>query len=402
MPEEPSKQQDTSFKEEKTMVEKIQDFLGLGNHPFQIDYTAKEIVVRPSSVNQRLDLNMNDPVGGGGSYINRHIDITSGDATPSVKNSNVIETAGTTTITDFDDGVVGQIIFIKANDRITITHNASIIVLVGEVNFTMEDGDTLILGMFDDQVWHEISRNVAVPTEKSWTFDSPAGSFGTFYFGGFYEFAASDDDFSGGPTFGTANVSKAAHFFTVLGATTVDILTIRVTGTSITDAGVRTTSDTEDIVYANSSAVDTYKETIKKWLGTVTITVLSGTAKTCNYGFVKYWDSNNRDFIVLGVEATWLGGANDASPNIKLRHHKATGWTFNAGNPPTPPTEIVAMATDHSTEDQVVNNENGAWKRDNLSTEIEGANGEGTIFEVITTANKTFELGNLLLRVEAQ
>ena len=60
------------------------------------------------------------------------------------------------------------------------------------------------------------------------------------------------------------------------------------------------------------------------------------------------------------------------------------------------------MATDHSTEDQVVKDENGAWKRDNLNEEILGGDGEGTIFEVVTTANKTFELGNILLRVEAQ
>ena len=345
---------------------------------------------------------MNNSVGGGGSYTARHVDFTSTDATPSVKNANVFETAGTTAITDFDDGVIGQVIFIKATDKVTITYNASIIVLTGSTNFMMENGDTLTLAMFDDQVWHEISRNVGVPTEKSWTFDSPAGGFGTFYFGGFYEFASTDNDFSGGPTFGTANASKAAHFFTVLGATTVDELTIRVTGTSIDDQGNRATSATEDIVYGNGIAANTYKETTKKWLGTITITVLSGTAKTCNYGFCKYWDNNNRNFVVLGLEATWLGGANDASPNIKLRHHKATGWTFSGGNPPTPPTELGAMATDHSTEDQVIKDENGAWKRDNLSTAIVGDNGEGTMFEVVTTQNKTFELGNLLLRIEPQ
>ena len=399
---EPKLEQEVTQEVEEKDFDKVPLKKSIRFHPFQVDYANKEIVVQPSSIGQRLDLSMNNAKSGGGSILFRNVDMTSGDTTPSVKNLNFIETAGTTTITDFDDGEVGQLLLIKANTTITITHNASIIVLSGEVDFTMMDGNTLTLAMFDDQVWHEISRNVAVPTEKSWTFDSPAGGFGTFYFGGFYEFAATDDDFSGSPTFGTANSSRAAHFFYVLGATTVDNLTLRVTGTSIDNQGNRATSAIEQITFTNGTLANTYKETTKKWLGQVTITVVAGTAKTCNYGFTKYWDSNNSNFKIIGVEATWLGGANDASPNIKLRHHKDTGWTFNSGAAATPPTEVVAMATDHSTEDQVVKDENGAWKRDNLNEEILGGNGEGTIFEIVTTANKTFELGNLLLRVESQ
>ena len=122
-------------------------------------------------------------------------------------------------------------------------------------------------------------------SDKFWSFSSPSGTTGTFYWGGFYFNSGTANDFSGGPTFGTANASYAAHFFVVLGASTVDELTLTVTGTSITDAAVRTTSDTENIVIPNSTSADAYFETDKKWIGTVTITVASGTAKTCDFGY---------------------------------------------------------------------------------------------------------------------
>ncbi len=368
-------------------------------HPFQTDYKNKEIVVQPSSISQRLDLNMNNAVGAGGAVLQRLVTLDN-TGTPSVKNGNLFETGGTTTITNLDDGKLGQIIFIKSDHTVTIQHNATQIHLGGHMDYPMLDDDTLTLGMFDDGVWHEISRRGA-DTEKAWTFDSPAGSSGTFYFGGFYNFGSTDNDFNPSITHGTANSSYAAHFFLVqaTGASGGTDTVIRITGTTIDDSGNRSTGVNVDITVADDGTAGTYYETSEKWLGQVTIAKQSGPDLLMNYGFTKYWDNNNGIFIVRGIEATWLGGANDASPNIKLRHHKVTGWTYNAGATPTPPTELVAMATDHSTEDEVVNNENGAWKRDNLTTTIDGSNSEGTIIEVVTTANKTFELGNLLLRI---
>lgn len=81
------------------------------------------------------------------------------DATPSVRNGNVFITGGATTITDFDDGVVGQQITVLASEAITITDGAPII-LNGSANFVMAVADTLTLVMFNDQVWQEISRTV--------------------------------------------------------------------------------------------------------------------------------------------------------------------------------------------------------------------------------------------------
>lgn len=261
------------------------------------------------------------------------------------------------------------------------------------------DGDKMGL-VYDeiDSVWSEVFRNF-VDIEKGWSFDSPSAVTGDFYFAGFYDHASTDNDFSSGPTHGVANWSHASHFFTVLGANTVDTLTIRITGTSITDAAVRTINDTEDLVYAHPSLVDEYRETEKKWIGQVTITVLSGTAKTCNYGFAKYWDNNNNDYKILGLEATWLAGANDSAANIIAVHHKPTGWTFNSGSIATHPPSIADMNTDHVTEIELINNLAGAWKRDDLNLTVAGSQSEGFIIHIVTSANKAFEQGTFRLRI---
>lgn len=87
------------------------------------------------------------------------VTFTSTDATPSVAGGTIFKTAGTTAITDFDDGVVGQTIQILATASITITDGAPII-LNGGSNYSMTDTDTLTLTMFNDQVWSEVARSV--------------------------------------------------------------------------------------------------------------------------------------------------------------------------------------------------------------------------------------------------
>jgi hypothetical protein len=235
-------------------------------------------------------------------------------------------------------------------------------------------------------------------TTKFWTFDSPPGVSGTFYFGGYYDFHSSAFTPSGGGTaVGTANASYAAHALVVLGASSTDMV-VRVSGTSITDLGVRTTSDTEDIDTSGGSSGD-YYETDKKFIGQVTYTLQSGSGVTINAGWAKYWDFGNTDFQVRGVEATWLGGANDSGANIELLHHKASGWTYGAGGTPTVPTAIADMNSDHVTEVEIRNGENGAWKRTNLATDIAGAGSEGVLWRITTGINGTFELGNLELSI---
>jgi len=84
---------------------------------------------------------------------------TSGDGTPTVKNKYVFKTAGTTAITDFDDGILGQTITILATASITVT-DGSPIILNGSGDYDMTVTDTLTLTMFDDQVWQEVGRSV--------------------------------------------------------------------------------------------------------------------------------------------------------------------------------------------------------------------------------------------------
>ena len=241
-------------------------------------------------------------------------------------------------------------------------------------------------------------------SEKTWAFMSRDASSGTNYIGGFYKFGTTDNDFNPSITFGTANVSYAAHFFLVqaAGATGGVDTVIRVTGTTIDDSGTRTTGVNVDITVDDAGVAGTYYETTQKWLGQVTIAKQSGPDLLCNYGFTKYWDNNNTDFKVTGIDATWLGAKNDATPDIHLHHHKATGWTYNAGAEPSTPTEIATMNGDHATEIQIAVDQEGAWKRDNLSTNIMGSANEGTIIELTTTTNRTYAIGNFLVRVTPQ
>jgi len=86
---------------------------------------------------------------------------TSTDATPTIAESNFFKTAGSTTITDFDDGVVGDVITIQSpGTAITVQDNAAIL-LNGNADFQLTSGDTLTLGMLTDQIWSELSRSYA-------------------------------------------------------------------------------------------------------------------------------------------------------------------------------------------------------------------------------------------------
>ena len=96
---------------------------------------------------------------GGPLFVRATVTTLANDATPSVSRGHIFKTGGATTITDFDDGVVGQTIKILSGHTITITDGAPII-LSGGANFGMVATDTLTLTMFDDQVWQEISRSV--------------------------------------------------------------------------------------------------------------------------------------------------------------------------------------------------------------------------------------------------
>lgn len=307
---------------------------------------------------------------------------------------------------------------ITANPQIAAGVSGQILVLEGrsDVNtVTINDNDGVhthgraVVGHEDiisfqydaaDAEWSEVSRNFT-ESEKAWSFASPTGSAGTFYTGGYYLFASSDDDFNPATTHGVANISYAAHFFFVQAAGAsggVDTV-VRVTGTTIDDDGNRTPGTNVDISIDDAGAAGTYYETSEKWIGQVTLTKQSGPDLLANFGFCKYWDNNNNDFRIIGIEVTGRAGANDTNPNILLRHHKATGWTYNNGAAPTPPAAVVDMNTDHNTELQYRIAQNFAWKRSNLLESVIGSGSEGTIIEWVTSANKSVDIAHVLLRI---
>jgi len=87
------------------------------------------------------------------------VTFTAADATPSVANGNIFKTAGSTTITMFDDGEVGKTIKIRAGGGITITNGANL-ELAGAANFVMTALDTLTLTMYTAGTWTEDGRSV--------------------------------------------------------------------------------------------------------------------------------------------------------------------------------------------------------------------------------------------------
>ncbi len=331
-----------------------------------------------------------------------------------------ITAAGGITVTHSHMRVQGSggVVDVTADPQIAVGTDGQRVIIVGESSANtvrLDDGDGLhlhggsvILGLHNnitlfydaiESLWEEVDRNAPF-SEKAWAFMSRDAGSGTNYIGGFYILQNGTSDFIVPQTLGTALASYAAHAFLVAGASPGSDSVIRVSGTSITDQGVRTPGDTEDLSFPSTASISDYRETPKKWLGEVAFTFISGdNTVVYNRGFCKYWDNNNTNFQVVGFEATWLGAQNDDNPDIKLRYHRATGWIFNLGSTPTPPPELASMVADHGTEIQIKTAQEGAWKRDNLSQNMSGGNGEGTIIELVTTTNRTYAIGNFMLRV---
>jgi hypothetical protein len=230
---------------------------------------------------------------------------------------------------------------------------------------------------------------------KSYTFSGISATSGIYYLGGYYDAPATSTTLTQASTtqvYGTANVAYAAHAFIVAsgaGSTDSGDLVLTVTGTSINDLGTRILSDSEVVVIdCTSVSTNQFLETRKKWIGQITYTLSSSTGTAFsfafNYGFNKYDDIENSDFIITGFEAVGLGNANDSGFDIQLLHHKFSGWTYHATTFVPGAGELAGMKTDHGTESQVANGIQFAYKRTELSTEVHGSESEGFIIKVIT------------------
>ncbi len=239
------------------------------------------------------------------------------------------------------------------------------------------------------------------PAIKSYSFHTRDAASGENWLGGFYDYDIAEEALTNASltkTHGGSNVPYAAHAFVVVkenGSTDGSDLVLTVSGTSINDQGLRTTTDSEVIVAdcVGAGGANAYFETVKKWLGTITFTLSSSGGSTYdftfNFGFAKYEDYGNRDFSVVDVEAVGLTNANDSGFDVQLLKHSSAGWTFHASAFVAGSSEVVGMATDHSTESDVDAGEYIAWKRDNLSTAIAGSNAEGLLVRVTTSVNNS-------------
>ena len=96
---------------------------------------------------------------GGKLQIGPGITALANNATPPVAGGSTFTTGGTTTITDFDDGTVGQTITVLSEHAVTIT-DATNIILHGSANFVMAAADSLTLVLKADNKWYETARMV--------------------------------------------------------------------------------------------------------------------------------------------------------------------------------------------------------------------------------------------------
>ena len=218
---------------------------------------------------------------------------------------------------------------------------------------------------------------------------------GTHYVGGFYDAPAADANLTNASTTqtdGSVNGAYGAHTFIVAalaGVTDGSDLVLTVTGTSITEAGVRNAADSE-IIVADCTAASTneYFETAKKWIGQVTLTLSSTSGTTFNfdfnYGLAKYEDFLDSDVVITAFEIEGEAGANDSGYNVSLLHHSSTGWTYHASAFSPGGTVICDMNTDYNTEVNLVSGEDFAYKRTNLNTAIVGSSTEGVIVKITT------------------
>jgi hypothetical protein len=119
---------------------------------YDLDQKFKIIISKSGFTSKTLDNIVIFPA------TNYEIGTLADDATPSVLGYEKFLTGGTTTITDFDDGTEGKIIYIIAEHSITITDGTNIF-LNGSANFVMSATDTLTLICKADGLWYEIARS---------------------------------------------------------------------------------------------------------------------------------------------------------------------------------------------------------------------------------------------------
>lgn len=242
---------------------------------------------------------------------------------------------------------------------------------------------------------------------------------GTHYLGGFYETDTTDTNLTQASTTATAGHGDddepwAAHIFIVAkqaGTATggSGAVTIVVTGTSYTDAGVYVGADSETLVAdITAMSTDEYFETTKKWLGQVTITLTVGAtghtayAADFNMGWAAYSDWQNSDFTITGLECRGQAGAN-TTLDIELLHHPndGSGWTFNDGAFVPGNGALAKMSTEYEGSEVGLTSGKGFnFKRTGLSQAVVGTGLGGYLIRVTTGANNAVDFMDCRVWVE--
>lgn len=264
--------------------------------------------------------------------------------------------------------------------------------------------------------WRILQSTSVATDHKSYGF-SPAGTCASpnyCYAAGEYNGDAADKNLTQASTtgtHGTANEASGARAYFVFGAYAAaggsGSAWVTVSGTSITDAGVRTTSDSEIIVADLSAGVlNQYYQTDSKWIGLLTYTLVCSGACTqttysadFNTGAVKFEDFGTRGkmgYTVTDFEVTGLAGANSAVFNMELLKHSATGWTYHATAHVPGNGVIVSLTADYVTETQLINGQPFAYDRAGIEEFIDtnATIKEGLIIRITTGANNAIDFGN--------
>lgn len=243
---------------------------------------------------------------------------------------------------------------------------------------------------------------------RSYGFTSTGILSGTYWKAGFYDWSATDANLtqaSLSTTHGTAGRAYAAHVGIVpSGAGVVDtgVVGLRVVGIEDSELGMQV-ADQTNIITADITTLsaDVMAETSAKYSGQVTIElyVVSGTpvnySLDFNYGYSKYDDLGNNDFTITGLECVWQGNANDSSFDIALMKHVTNGWTYAATGFVAGDGDVCRKTVDQALAGNVVNGEDGAYKRVELNEFVDGNGSEGFMIQVITGANSTIQTMDL-------
>lgn len=250
----------------------------------------------------------------------------------------------------------------------------------------------------------------AVATARSYTISTQGLGAGTRYTAGGYDFATADANLTQASltqAFGTANAVAGGHAFIVaggVGTATGGVPSLSVTGTSINDAGTRTTSDSETIVAdITALSTDEYVESSKRWLGVITYELVLNGATTAavdfNFGIADYQSQGSVDHVVIAFKCGGLAGGNDTGFSIRLLKHDGTGWTYAATGFVAGGTAVVSSLTDLGGDDDLINGDPFVYIRDNLNTFIDASESEGVVIEFVTGANNSIEYMNCVVGI---